>query len=132
MSPPQAFQSYTRRDDEFFGGAITAFRRSLEGGVQVVTGDVNFEIFQDVEGVQLGQQWERRLKDAITDAIFLIPIITPLFFASAACRDELAKFIKHEESLDRGDLISWEIPRLCRGGSRSLTYPAVRAPAIRC
>jgi hypothetical protein len=28
-------------------------------------------------------------------------------------------------------LISWEIPRLCRGGSRSLTYPAVRAPAIR-
>ncbi len=30
------------------------------------------------------------------------------------------------------DLISWEIPRLCRGGSRSLTYPAVRAPAIRC
>jgi hypothetical protein len=29
-------------------------------------------------------------------------------------------------------LISWEIPRLCRGGSRSLTYPAVRAPAIRC
>ena len=29
-------------------------------------------------------------------------------------------------------LISWEIPRLCRGGSRSLTFPAVRAPAIRC
>jgi energy-coupling factor transporter ATP-binding protein EcfA2 len=29
-------------------------------------------------------------------------------------------------------LISWEIPRLCRGGSRSLTYPAGRAPAIRC
>ena len=29
-------------------------------------------------------------------------------------------------------LISWEIPRLCRGGSRSLTYPAVRAPAIHC
>ena len=28
-------------------------------------------------------------------------------------------------------LISWEIPRLCRGGSRSLTYPAVGAPASR-
>ena len=33
---------------------------------------------------------------------------------------------------DITQLISWEIPRLCRGGSRSLTYPAVRAPAIRC
>ena len=31
-----------------------------------------------------------------------------------------------------GPLISWDIPRLCRGGSRSLTYPAVRAPAIHC
>ena len=26
-------------------------------------------------------------------------------------------------------LISWEIPRLCRGGSRSLTFPAVCALA---
>ena len=28
------------------------------------------------------------------------------------------------------DLIYWEIPRLCRGGSRSLTFPAVCAPQL--
>ena len=30
--------SSTRKDDEFFGGYITAFRKSLEIGVHVVTG----------------------------------------------------------------------------------------------
>mgnify|MGYP001566747515 CR=1 FL=1 len=28
-------------------------------------------------------------------------------------------------SIVAGDLISWEFPRLCRGGSKSLTYPGV-------
>jgi hypothetical protein len=35
------------------------------------------------------------------------------------------------EGLPAG-LISWEIPRLCRGGSRSLTFPAVCALAALC
>ena len=40
MTPsPETFLSYTRLDDEYFGGAITSLRRLLELGVQVVTGD---------------------------------------------------------------------------------------------
>jgi CheY-like chemotaxis protein len=35
----------------------------------------------------------------------LIPIITPLFFSSNACRDELGKFIAHEKAQGRDDLI---------------------------
>src|SRR5271163_12978 len=50
MGQPLAFLSYTRRDNEFFGGAISALRRTLELGVQVVTGDRDFEIFQDIPG----------------------------------------------------------------------------------
>ena len=68
MGQPLAFLSYTRRDDEFFGGAISALRRTLELGVQVVTGDRDFEIFQDIEGIELGQQWKNRLSEAIADA----------------------------------------------------------------
>src|SRR5713101_2080985 len=97
MSQPQAFLSYTRTDDEFFGGAITALRGLLELGVRVVTGDKAFEIFQDIDGIELGQQWQRRLGEALYDATFLIPIITPLFFRSDACRDELSKFFYHEK-----------------------------------
>jgi CheY-like chemotaxis protein len=100
-----AFLSYTRVDDDFFGGAITSLRKFLELGVQVVTGNKQFNIFQDIEGIELGQQWQARLDETIIDTRFLIPIMTPLFFQSDACRSELGKFIEHEKSLGRNDLI---------------------------
>ena len=102
---PEAFLSYTRLDDEFFGGAITSLRRLLELGVQVVTGDRNFNIFQDVDGIEFGQKWQQRLNEAISSSRFLVPIITPLFFKSGPCRDELRRFIEHEKGLGRDDLI---------------------------
>jgi CheY-like chemotaxis protein len=102
---PEAFLSYTRLDDEFFGGAITSLRRLLELGVQVVTGDRGFSIFQDVDGIEFGQKWHKRLNEAILTSRFLIPIVTPLFFKSDPCRDELQRFIDHEKSLGRDDLI---------------------------
>jgi CheY-like chemotaxis protein len=103
--PPEAFLSYTRLDDDYFGGAITSLRRLLELGVQVVTGDRTFNIFQDVEGIEFGQKWKKRLNEAISTSRFLIPIVTPLFLKSDPCRDELKQFIEHEKSLGRDDLI---------------------------
>ena len=102
---PEAFLSYTRLDDEYFGGAITSLRRLLELGVQVVTGDRTFNIFQDVDGIEFGQKWKKQLTEAISMSRFLIPIVTPLFFKSGPCRDELNQFIEHEKSLGRNDLI---------------------------
>ncbi len=46
-----AFLSYTRKDDQFFGGYITAFRKSLELGVHVVTGREEFRLFPDIDGI---------------------------------------------------------------------------------
>ena len=101
----EAFLSYTRLDDEYFGGAITSLRRLLELGVQVVTGDRTFNIFQDVDGIEFGQKWKKQLTEAISGSRFLIPIVTPLFFNSDPCRDELKQFIQHEKYLGRDDLI---------------------------
>jgi len=102
---PQAFLSYTRVDDEFFGGAITSLKKLLELGVQVVSGDRSFQIFQDIDGIEFGQPWQEELDKAISEVKFLIPIITPSFFQSSACRDELQKFIQKEEAVGRNDLI---------------------------
>ncbi len=104
-SHQDAFLSYTRLDNEFFGGAITSLRKFLELGVQVVTGNRNFSIFQDVDGIEFGQNWQKQLDQAISGTRFLIPIITPLFFQSGACRNELEKFIAHERERGRDDLI---------------------------
>lgn len=102
---PEAFLSYTRIDDEFFGGAITSLRRLLELGVQVVTGDRTFTIFQDIDAIEFGQKWQKRLDEAVSSSRFLIPVVTPLFFKSDACRDELKRFMEHEKDLARDDLI---------------------------
>ncbi|MCA1432802.1 TIR domain-containing protein [Bradyrhizobium sp. BRP20] len=102
---PDAFLSYTRLDDEFFGGAITSLRKLIELGVQVIAGQKNFKIYQDVDGLEFGEQWQKGLNQAVASARFLVPVVTPLFFQSEACRDELKKFITHESEQGRDDLI---------------------------
>ena len=101
----EAFLSYTRPDDRFFGGNITAMCQVLELGVQVVTGNRDFTIFQDVDGIGLGEDWRDKLADAIAGSVFFVPVITALYFTSPACRDELERFQQHEASLGRKDLI---------------------------
>jgi CheY-like chemotaxis protein len=105
MPEPTAFLSYTRKDDEFFGGYITAFRTSLENAVHVVTGDPSFRVFQDVEGIVVGEDWRNKLSEVIHGSSFLVPMLSPLFFNSEACRDELGQFLEHERALRRRDLI---------------------------
>jgi CheY-like chemotaxis protein len=105
MAEPTAVLSYTRKDDEFFGGYITAFRKTLESAVHVVTGREDFRIFQDVEGIVIGEQWQKKLAEVIGSANFLVPMVSPLFFNSEPCREEVALFLAHERQLQRDDLI---------------------------
>jgi len=104
-SPALAFLSYTRKDDEFFGGYITAFRKMLENAVQVVTGETSFQVFQDIDGIVIGENWEKKLDEAIHSSSFFVPMLSPLFFNSQPCREEVEKFLEHERALNRSDLI---------------------------
>jgi len=49
--------------------------------------------------------WKELITKSIDNATFLIPIITPGFFKSKNCREELELFIKREKDLKRNDLI---------------------------
>jgi len=102
---PTAFLSYTHKDDEFFGGYISAFRKSLEIGVHVVTGEETFKLFQDIDGIVIGEQWRKKISEVIDAASFLVPMLSPLFLNSKPCREEVELFLKHEASAGRDDLI---------------------------
>jgi F-box protein 11 len=101
---PVAFMSYVRLDDQHENGRLSQFRERLSGEVRMQTGE-EFEIFQDRNDIRWGQQWKRRIEESLDAVTFLIPVITPPFFRSPACRGELERFIKHEEKLGRNDLI---------------------------
>ena len=96
--------SYVRLDDQHENGRLTQFRERLSGEIRMQTGEA-FEIFQDRNDIAWGQQWKDRIEESLDAVTFLIPIITPAFFKSPPCRDELARFLKREQRLGRTDLI---------------------------
>jgi len=63
------------------------------------------EIFQDRHELKIGHDWDSKLDQGLRDADFLIPIITPRFFESEPCREEVNKFLKREEAEGTPDLI---------------------------
>lgn len=101
---PVAFMSYVRFDDKHENGRLTEFRERLSAEVKMQTGE-DFPIFQDREDIKWGQNWKERLEETIDDVTFLIPILTPTFFKSPHCREELERFIEREKELGRNDLI---------------------------
>jgi F-box protein 11 len=99
---PAAFMSYVHSDDKY--GHLTKFRERLSDEVRVQTGE-EFPIFQDRKDIQWGQNWRERVEESLDEVTFLIPIITPSFFKSQPCRDELQRFLEREKKLKRNDLV---------------------------
>ena len=102
--PPLAFLSYATINDKHDQGKLTEFCQRLSAEVQVHTGE-EFPIFQDQQDIQWGQAWEPRLTESLDQVTFLIPIVTPSFFKSQWCRDELDRFLAREKALKRNDLV---------------------------
>ncbi|PXF61383.1 MAG: hypothetical protein C4B59_03855 [Candidatus Methanogaster sp.] len=95
--------SYVHSDDDRLG-RLTQFRKDLSAEVQRQIGE-EFSIFQDREDIRWGQNWKKRIEESIDEVTFLIPIITPSFFRSPYCRDELQRFLEREKELGRNDLV---------------------------
>jgi parallel beta-helix repeat protein len=101
---PAAFMSYVRLDDAHDDGQLSAFRERLSAEIRMQTGE-DFPIFQDRNDVAWGQNWQRRIDEALAEVTLLLVIVTPGLFRSPACRDEVARFREHERKLGRDDLI---------------------------
>ena len=104
MKNPAAFISYASRDDDAYRGRISSLRQRLQRLVASAIGR-DFEIFQDRHDLTWGQHWPTRLNEALEEALFLIPILTPSYFNSDACRRELETFLELEHRSGRKDRI---------------------------
>jgi hypothetical protein len=76
----------------------------LTESVRAVTGEP-FQVFQDIDGIGLGEHWPKKIEDILEQATFFVPILTPSYFTSSRCREELQRFIKLEKTARRTDLI---------------------------
>jgi hypothetical protein len=124
---PIAFMSYTRFDDKYLGEALTRFREELSDTIRFLNGR-EIEIFQDVEGIKLGQNIQQQITASLNETLLLIPILTPSYFNSPWCREELELFLNRERQLGRNDLIISIYYQEVRELSEAMKHPDVRGP----
>ncbi|QTL97827.1 TIR domain-containing protein [Iocasia frigidifontis] len=101
---PMGFLSYTHFDDDHNKGKLTKFAEQLSGEVRAQTGE-EFIIFQDRKSLNWGDNWKKQIEDSLNEVTFLFPIITPSYFKSSPCREELELFINREKRLRKRNLI---------------------------
>jgi TIR domain-containing protein len=88
-----AFFSYARHDDGATNGLLSRIRLKFETEVRAFAGDDELEIFQDTDDIEPGDIWEQKLRDAIDESAFFIPVLTPYYFNRPACRRELEAWL---------------------------------------
>lgn len=101
------FFSYSREDDVDSHGALSLLRTRIQGELRGQLGRTakTFRLWQDKEAIPSGTMWEMEIKNAVGQATFFIPIITPTVIASPYCRFELESFLAREAALGRDDLV---------------------------
>jgi formylglycine-generating enzyme required for sulfatase activity len=101
------FFSYSREDDKDSHGALSTLRTRIQGELRGQLGRTakTFRLWQDKEAIPSGTLWETEIKNAVGQAVFFIPIITPTVIASPYCRFELESFLAREAALGRDDLV---------------------------
>lgn len=96
-SPTIAFFSYTRLDDHHTNKLLSKVRKALEDRVHFLNG-VRLEIFQDVDDIEAGEIWRDRLERALAEATIFLPVITPSFYNSKHCLEELSRFLDRDDA----------------------------------
>jgi len=64
-----------------------------------------FSIFQDRNDLEWGENWRDRIEGSLGEVTFLIPVVTPSYFNSPACRREFELFLEREVALGSSQLI---------------------------
>ena len=99
--------SYSREDDEAFRRALSDLRDAFQRDLSAQLGRArrNFRLWQDQEAIAPGQMWESQIAEAVEEAVFFIPIVTPRAVASKYCKFEFESFLARERALGRNDLV---------------------------
>jgi predicted AAA+ superfamily ATPase len=92
------FLSYVRADDDAEHGRITQLARDLIERYRLITGE-ELELFIDKDSIRWGDEWQARIKSQLMQTTFFVPVVTPRFLKSAACRDEVGTFERTSRTL---------------------------------
>ena len=104
MNGIKCFWSYVRADDEAEDGRITELGRDVAKQFGLLTAQ-ELDLFLDLDSLNWGDMWLQRIEEAIAATAFFIPILTPRYFLSPSCRNELNLFMRSAKNLGVSELI---------------------------
>lgn len=100
----QAFWSYTHKDNEADSGRITQLADDLAAEYGLLT-SADMKLFLDISEIEWGAALLPSIGAALAQISFFIPVITPRYFKSDACRKELQDFHASADALGLSELI---------------------------
>lgn len=97
-----SFWSYAHDDDTRSFGRVSKLAEAITNEFALTTGN-ELNLFLDRKSIRWGDAWRSRIDDAVGEAPFFVPIITPSYLKSVECRKELIAFSGNAKSrgLDR-------------------------------
>jgi TIR domain len=123
------FFSYSRNDDEGDDGAVLALANRIYRELRTQLGrtNENFKLWRDKDALAAGEHWKEKLKEAVSESVFFIQMVTPSAVNSHFCRFEFESFIEREKELGRNDLV---FPILYVSVPELDAKPAITDPVI--
>lgn len=86
------FVSYVHDDDRAEGGRIVKLANDIDERYRFIAGDDDLDVFTD-HNLSWGDEWQARLAEELRRATLFIPVVTPRFLKSEACRKEVLDFL---------------------------------------
>jgi hypothetical protein len=104
MADVAVFVSYCHDDNEASYDRIIKISNDTRRVYKSLTG-LEVGLFIDTESINLGDQWRERIRSGLTNATILLAFISPLYLASAPCREEFQSFVWTASEADSRKLI---------------------------
>jgi TIR domain-containing protein len=88
------FWSYAHRDNDLDRGRVARLANDIADEFELQTGQT-LKIFIDRHSIEWGDEWKASINEALSSAVFLIPLVTPSYLHSPECRREFLDFVSH-------------------------------------
>lgn len=104
------FVSYARNDnaEQLVDKFVDRLRRQLA----IQTGRSDIQFFMDIENIDIGEQWDRRIRSDLEKSRLMLALLSPSYFRSAYCLKEWDYFFDKNKSTDVGLVLPIELVSL--------------------
>lgn len=97
MTSNEGFWSYVHDDNAASFDKIVELGRDLQRVYEMISG-TKVSLFIDRDSLEWGDAWKSVIASNLGTVAFFIPIVTPAFFQSPACRSEIEAFAQRTKS----------------------------------